>query len=164
MGEAVGAHAIDAAAEHRVLDGGVARDHHGLHAALARVIGQLLNHLVSRLPRRREDHLDAADLRATALGQLVVGGVEDDDGAHVAPGIVHHVVDKPVAGGVEEIIGVVLIGPRLPPIPAARPQHVVPVNDEELFPLLGHDAICGLFPVLAQPLVHAGGGGLGHIQ
>ena len=164
MGEAVGAHAIDAAAEHRVLNGRVARDHHGLHPALARVVGQLLDHLVGRLPRRGEDHLHAADLRARAFRKLVIGGVEDDDGAHVAPGVVHHVVDEPVAGGVEEVVGVVLVGPRLPPVPAARPQHVVPVNDEESLALLGHDAICGLFPVLAQPLVHAGGGGLGHIQ
>ena len=51
MAEPIGAHAVDAQTENRILDGGIAGYHHGFDAALARIAAQLLYDLVRRIPR-----------------------------------------------------------------------------------------------------------------
>ena len=134
--EAVRAHAVHAEAEHGVLDGGVARDHERLHLALARVVRELLDDLVGRLARRAEHDAHAAHALGLARGELVAAAVEHDDGAPVAAGVVHHVVDEALARRVERVVGVV--GPRDLAVAAPRPQHVVPVHDQQFFALLTH--------------------------
>ena len=61
IAEAVRAHAVDAASEDGVLDGGVACDYKRLDHALARVVSELLDHLVGGLASWAEHDAHAAD-------------------------------------------------------------------------------------------------------
>ena len=89
-------------------------DHHGFDVAHARVVGQLLDDLVSRGAGGAEHDTHTADGLHLAGGELVVAAVEYDDSLVFAAGEVDDVVDQTLARRVERIIGIV--GMREPPL------------------------------------------------
>ena len=137
--EPVCRHAVDAAAEHGVLNSGVGRDHHGFDVAHARVVGQLLNDFVGRSAGGAKHDAHAADGLHLAGGELVVAAVEHDDGLVFAAGEVDDVVNQTLACRVERIIGIVGMRERLL-VTRPRAQHVVAVHQQDLLTLLCHHA------------------------
>ena len=132
MGEAVGAHAIDAAAEYGVLNGRIARHHHSLNTSGARIPRELLDHLIGGIARTREHNAYTSDFFKAAIGIFVVSPIEHDNRFEVAASVHHHIVNERFASAIERI-GIVIgvrAGVAHVAITRTAAQHVIAIDEQ----------------------------------
>ena len=136
--EAIGAHAIHAAAKHRILDSGIRGYHHHLQTVFARIICDFLNDLIGRRAIGRKDHLHAADTLGFTCRFRVIGAIKNDNRLVLSTRKSRNVADQRLANLVERFVGVVFFTPHVY-IALTASQHVVPVDDKKFVTFFSHE-------------------------